>query len=870
MSGKPSLPIDASLGEIVSTILGRGALVLRAEPGAGKTTRVPPALLDALGPGGGEVVVLEPRRLATRLAAKRVAEERGEPVGETVGYQVRFEDVTSSRTRLRFVTEGLLARRLASDHALEGVRAVILDEFHERSIHADTALALLERMRCGPRKDLLLVVMSATLEAGPIAAHLGAPVIDVAGRVFPVEVEHATVESKDYLDVRVRDAVLALCAEGSSVAGARGGAGGDILVFLPGAAEIARSRDALAPYASEKGLLLLPLHGSLSPEEQDRALRPAPRGMRKVILSTNVAETSVTIDGVTAVIDSGQARIAGHSPWSGLPTLRLEPIARASAAQRAGRAGRTAPGRCVRLYTRRDHDMRPAMTPPEITRLDLAETRLALAAAGVQDPAGLPWLEKPPAAALEAAEALLGRLGALDRNRAATALGMRLARLPLPPRLARVVTAGVDAGIAEDACAAAALLSDPSTSRGPGPRLGPGGRQGGGRGGHRRDDASDVLALLDDRDAMRAAEPTRRQLLRIVNARSAPRVSAHPERSEAAGLAESKGARSVDPETALLKAILAGHPDRVARRRAPGAPDLLLAEGRSATLAPESAVRDATWLVALDAEERPRGGALIRMASAIEPDWLIDLFPDEIREENEAVWVAQEERVDLFARMRFGTLVLDETRLDASKDEEAVRACLARQALQAGPEAFTADRDALLAFQARLAFARTLAPTLPAVDDDAAREALAELCRGRRSFAELRQAGLLSALKARLGAEGRGQLERLAPESAPLPSGRSAKIAYHMGRPPILATRMQDVFGAADGPRVGGGKVPVVLELLGPNGRPVQVTSDLAGFWVRTYPAVRRELCRKYPRHSWPEDPTTAAPEARPKRRRPE
>ena len=420
------LPIDDILPDAVAALRAAPSLVIEAPPGAGKTTRVPPAILAAGLSGRGEVVVLEPRRLAARLSARRVAEELGERVGETVGYQVRFEEVAGPRTRLRYVTEGLLTRRLLADPALAGVGAVVLDEFHERHLQGDLALALLRRLQRTARPDLKLVAMSATLDAGPVARFLGAASLRSEGRRFDVAVEHLSPEEAARPDVRLEEAVARAVRRLH-----REGMDGDVLVFLPGAAEIRRSREALAEWAAASGVDLLPLHGDLPPDEQDRAVQPGPR--RKVILSTNVAETSVTIEGVVAVVDSGLARVASHSPWSGLPTLEVRKVSRASAAQRAGRAGRTRPGRALRLYTRHDHDARPGFDVPEVLREDLSETLLAISALGAAD--GLAWLEPPPAAALDAARALLLRLGAVDARADITETGRRMLRLPVHPRL---------------------------------------------------------------------------------------------------------------------------------------------------------------------------------------------------------------------------------------------------------------------------------------------------------------------------------------------------------------------------------------------------------------------------------------------------
>src|SRR5918993_2830238 len=423
------LPIDALLPDILASLREAPNLVVEAPPGAGKTTRVPPAMLDAGLAGGGEVWVLEPRRLAARMSARRVAEERGEQPGETVGYQVRFEEVASRRTRLRFLTEGVLTRRLLSDRRLSNVGAVVLDEFHERHLQADLALALLRRLQQSERPDLRLVVMSATLAPDPLARYLGGcAVLRSEGRRYEVEVEHLARADERPLAAQVERAARRLFASGRA---------GDALVFLPGAAEIRHAQRECAALATEFDLLVLPLHGELPAAEQDAAVRPS--GRRKLILSTNVAETSVTVEGVAAVVDSGLARVATHSPWSGLPQLKVSRVSRASAVQRAGRAGRTREGRCLRLYTAQDFGARPAHETPEVRRLDLAESVLELRASGVGDVSGFEWFEPPAPEALEAAETLLRRLGATDAEGGVTTLGRSMLRLPLHPRLARIV-----------------------------------------------------------------------------------------------------------------------------------------------------------------------------------------------------------------------------------------------------------------------------------------------------------------------------------------------------------------------------------------------------------------------------------------------
>ena len=875
------LPVDEILPVAVEALRGGRSLVVEAPPGAGKTTRVPAALLDAGVAGGGEVLVLEPRRLAARMAARRVAEERGERLGETVGYQIRFEEVSSRATRLRFLTEGVLTRRLLADPQLRGVGCVVLDEFHERHLQADLALALLRRLQQGSRPDLRLVAMSATLDAAPVARYLDdCTVLRSEGRRFDVQVEHLARHDERPLEVQVGSAVRRLVSEGLD---------GHVLVFLPGAAAIRRAQHECARVAAENDLLILPLHGELPAAEQDAAVRPSER--RKLILSTNVAETSVTIEGVAAVVDSGLARVAAHSPWSGLPLLKVARVSRASAVQRAGRAGRTREGRCLRLYTAQDFGARPPNETPEVRRLDLAESVLELRAAGVGDPREFGWFEAPQPEALEAAEDLLRRLGAIDGGGGVTTLGRSMLRLPLHPRLARIVVEAESRGVAREACTVAALISERDIRAGR-VSFAAGGRKEPARereaprarGAARTHGSSDLLELLDlfdeaeaqrfnaerlraldlEPNAVRAVERVGRQLRRIL------RVPGQK--------AEGVGGLSEEKETELLVSILAGYPDRVARRRAEGvrrdwagergAPiELLLAGGGTAELAPESVVRGAEFVVAIDAEERGDGPrtpsraakTVVRLASKVEPEWLLDLFPEALAERTEARWNAQGERVELLRRLTYDQLAIEEWRAPRVEGPEVTRA-LAEAALAAGPHAF-ADPEESERFLARVEFvARTFPEAgLPELNDEDLRRALTDLCEGRRSFAELREAarggGLVEALRRRLKPEQSRLLAQMAPERVALARGRQARVRYERGQTPSVASRLQDFFGMREGPRIAAGRVALVLQLLAPSQRPVQVTTDLAGFWSRHYPSVRRELGRRYPRHAWPEDP---------------
>ena len=833
----PRLPIDDVLPALTAAVAARGAAVLVAPPGAGKTTRVPGALLDAGLAGGGDVVVLEPRRLAARMAAARVASERGGRVGDEVGYEVRFDRRVGAATRIRFVTEGVLTRQLLADPTLRGTGAVILDEIHERHLAGDLALALVERLRRGPRPDLKLVAMSATIDPGPVASFLAAPVVVSEGRTFPVDVEHLAAPDDRPLGKQVASAVRRLVQDGLD---------GDVLVFLPGAGEIRRAAEDLGELAGRHDLLVLPLHGDLPADEQDRAVARADR--RKVILATNVAETSITIDGVVAVVDTGVARVARHSPWSGLPSLVVEPISRASATQRTGRAGRTRPGRCLRLFTRHDLDTRRERDAPEVARADLAEAALELHAQGFARVADFPWFEAPPPAAADAADELLRRLGAIDAAGAVTALGRRMLRFPAHPRQARLLVEAEARGVAREGALCAALLGARELRlerRGPGAAARVAGDS---------DLIEDLDAMLAARDGGGGLRPARLRDhgLDVATAMAVDRAACQLERLAQDRTPPLRDDAAVDE--ALLIATLAGYPDRLGRRRGKSA-DIVFAAGGAGTLAPSSVVIDAELVVALDASEVGRGKVGIRRASRVEPLWLLELDPDRVVETDELIWNRDAQRVERAQRTTFDGLVIDE-RLDpgAARHDPRAAPVLAREAIAAGVERFV-DPERLAGWRARIGFAAPYVPGLVPPGDDALTAALARACDGMTSFAELKKASLIDLLDANL-AEHRGALDRMAPTHVQLPRRRVA-VHYELDRPPWIASRLQDFFGLPRGPAVAGGQVPLVLHLLAPNQRPVQVTQDLPGFWQRHYPELRRQLMRRYPKHAWPEDPMT-------------
>lgn len=771
---KPNLPVDATLPQIIASLNHCPNLVIEAPPGAGKTTRVPPALLGVV---TGDVIVLEPRRIAARLAARRVAWEMGEEPGETVGYQVRFEEVAGPRTRLHFVTEGVLIRRLLSDPSLKGVDAVIIDEFHERHLEGDFALALLRRLQRS-RPELRIIVMSATLDCLPVVQFLGGcPVVRSEARLFELSIKHLPY-SPQPVEVQVRNAVELLLEDKHP---------GDILTFLPGAAEIRRAMRECAAVARSAGLLVLPLHGSLPPEEQDRAVSPAKQ--RKLILATNVAESSVTVEGVTAVIDSGLARFATYSQWSGLPTLHVGRVSKASAQQRAGRAGRTGPGRVLRLYSEDDYARRPEQDMPEITRSDLSQLCLHLRAMGIADVKDIDWLDVPPEIPVQIAESLLDRLGAIG------ATAKRLARFPLSPRLSRIVVEAIERDVGEDGCVAAALLGSGVQAT-----------------------KNDLLAAIDSDHDYR----TRQHIEQI-------RIAARPPKQRRHN------------DEALLISVLAGFPDRVARLRAGN--QVSLSTGGSAEVSGETPRYE--FMVAIDAEDRKdKPLPLIRMASRIEPEWLIDLFPDRVCEQASVVWNRVAERVDGLTGIMYDKLLIQGS-ADGVPDSEAAADLLAQKAIEAGIGRFV-DEKVFQEFTARVEFAGLQSPDVL--------QALRELCWGLRSFADLKRAAakLIPALEHKIGAQ---VLNDFAPVRIRLPNGRQTKVHYDRGKPPWIASSLQDFFGMSDTPRIGVERTPVVVHLLAPNRRPVQTTSDLAGFWERLYPQVRRELMRRYPKHRWPERP---------------
>lgn len=838
-----ALPVDDVLENVLAELRRSPSLVLVAPPGAGKTTRVPPAILKSglLPAEHANIVLLQPRRVAARAVAMRIAEENGWSLGGEVGYHVRFDRKISAKTRLHVLTEGILTRQLLDDPLLEGVGCVILDEFHERSLNTDLAISLLREVQ-EARSDLKLVVMSATLHAEPVASYLGnCPIIHSEGRTFPVDIDHRAPTGQP-LEDRVAEAV-ADCADD-----------GDTLVFLPGIAEINRCIERLTPWAERNGRLVLPLHGTMRVEEQVAAIRPADRP--KIICSTNIAETSLTIEGVTTVIDSGLARIARYDPQRGLDRLELSRVSQASATQRAGRAGRVRPGRCIRLYSAKDFAAMPPFDTPEIARVDLAQTVLALHAWGRPDPREFGWFEPPPEHTIASAERLLAMLGALDAENGGriTDLGRRILELPVHPRLARLLLAAADAGILDTGAAIAALLSEKDIippQRTDRDAIATSQQQG----------DSDLLVRLDalegrtrrdaDRSAVRQVLRAKEQLLRIAASRT------------------KDTARTGDAHDTFLKLPLLAYPDRVCRRR--GSSDAgVMVGGGGVRIAHESVVKQGEFFVALDARHdarSQRGEALVRIASRIEEAWLEELFPYVVRTERSAEFDPQRQRVVGVNRVWYRDLLLREQH-GVAVDDATAGAVLAEAIRPMAREIFESDQAAS-AWLRRVGFLRRHLPDedWPAFDDDQLGELLASAAAGRRSIDEIRQTGLVALLQSAMPYALVRRVDAEAPETITVPSGSRIRVDY-AADPPVLAVRLQEMFGQADTPRLAAGRQPVVLHLLGPNFRPVQVTTDLRSFWTNTYPQVRKDLRARYPKHAWPEDPMTAMPEAKGGRRR--
>lgn len=842
-----SLPIDDLLPALCQALASRHETVLEAPPGAGKTTRVPLALLDQPWLAGQTIIMLEPRRLAARAAAERLASELGEAVGETVGYRIRLDSKVGPRTRIEVVTEGILARRLQDDPALEGVGLVIFDEFHERSLDADLALALclngreMFRAPDSGEPPLKVLLMSATLEGERLAALLDdAPVLRSEGRMFPVEqCWGAPFQLGEWLEPRVVQTVLQALDDEP----------GSLLVFLPGQAEIRRVNEQLAEALSgRRDILLCPLHGELDLSAQRAAIEPAPVGLRKVVLATNIAETSLTIDGVRVVVDAGLARVPRFDPNSGMTRLDTQRISRASATQRAGRAGRLQPGACYRLWSQAQHEQLAAYGTAEMLQADLAGLALQLVRWGVQ-PADLAWLDAPPAAAYAQALDLLGRLGAVDAQGVLTAHGQAMAELPTHPRIAHLLLRGQQLGLGALACDLAALLGERDILRGAGADL------------HSR------LALLaGESRAARGAQggvQRARQLARQFQGYLKRRPVTTP---------------VGDPEhPRWLGALLAfAYPDRIAQQRREGGAEYRLANGRAALFAEVDGLMKHAWLVVADLGSRQgQREERIYLAADLDPQLFDGVLAEQVSSLDVLDWDEREGALRAERQRKVGELVLAREALGGLDSQQRSRALLGlvrRKGLALLP--WTPE---LRQWQARVALLRGLdlaavgASEWPDVSDTALLATLEAWLQpyldnvSRLShFANMDLPGLLLNL---LPWPLPQRLDELAPRSLQVPSGSRIGLDYSE-QPPVLAVRLQELFGLADTPRIAGGRQVVKLHLLSPARRPVQVTQDLANFWRSTYAEVKKDLKGRYPKHYWPDDPLIAEPTARAKPRK--
>ena len=840
--GQP-LPIASALPELGAALAAGRRALLQAPPGAGKSTGVPLALLDAPWLAGRRILLLEPRRLAARAVAARMASTLGEAVGETVGYRMRLETRVGPRTRIEVVTEGILTRQLQRDPALEGVGLVIFDEFHERSLQADTGLAFVLDAQRHLTPDLRILVMSATLEVAALAQLLeDAPVISAPGLSYPVETRYAQRPTTDYLDRQATAAIRQALRDDD----------GDLLVFLPGAGEIRRVERALTDLGDNAGgtIHVRPLYGDLDREAQDLAIRPAPAGQRKVVLATNIAETSLTIEGIRVVIDGGLERRNRFDPRSGMSRLETGRISQASADQRRGRAGRLAPGICYRLWTAAEQRALLPYTPPEMSTADLAPLALELAGWGARDPGALTWLTPPPAGALAQSRELLHSLGALDGEGTITPHGRNMLGLAAHPRLAHLLLGAKAAGVGATACALAATLGERDLLRG-----GPGVRP-----GERDADLRTRLEVLAREPAAASRDDVDRATLRQIH-RSADAFARQ--------LGLKAGTERIEPEEVGWLLALAW-PDRIARAREPGSGRYLLSNGRGAFFAGPQSLAKAEFLVIPELEGGEKE-ARIWLAAPVSMADLEEHLASTIINSEEIRWDSREQCVAARRQRRLGALLLAEEAL-RKPDAGAVLMAMITGIRELGLNALPWSPE-LRQWQARVVLARdTDSATLwPDVSDPALLATLetwlSPFLDGVVRTAHLTRVDLASALHALLTWSQQHRLDELAPTHLTVPSGSRIPIDYLDGGVPSLSVRLQEVFGLTATPRVGGGRVPLLLKLLSPARRPVQVTQDLASFWDSAYHEVRKELKGRYPRHYWPEDPHQAEPTKRVKPR---
>lgn len=865
------LPVDSLLPKLQTCLRTRNAVIVEAPPGSGKTTRIAPSLLDSSDYGPKRrVYLLQPRRVAAKATAQRIAQERNVAIGKEVGYQVRFDSKVSASTALVVATEGILLRRIAADPTIEEIGAVVLDEFHERSLNADLLLGMLRRIQQLVREDLKLILMSATLDVRPLEAFLDAPVLKTTGTLHPVEIKYRPPRPRQKIAEHVAETV-GLTVQQTD---------GDMLVFLPGIGEISQTERLLRRQSELQDFAVMALHGSMPLEQQAKVLRAGPQ--RRIILSTNVAETSLTIEGIQTVIDSGQVRVLRFNPAIGLDRLCLEANSQSSATQRTGRAGRLESGACIRLWDEKSHRIRPQHLDAEIRRVDLASAVLQLYHWG-ERPSDFPWFEAPRDKAVATAAQLLEKLGALQNGRI-TELGRQLAQLPVSPRLARMLIESqrligsnpfqadpqTQTEIVEAIALVAALLSE----RDPFLRAnGPGGMQA------RKLPPTQIVSRWDCDVTQRVlalsqyyASGKSQTPFGDVHRGAAATIRKVATQFVASTVQQPTKRATFDfsrvhdqLEDLVANALLVAFPDRLARRRKPGSRKGLMVGGRGVRLSDRSGVQSADLFLCIDVDDKATE-ANVRQACGVKPSSLpIDLIDD--REEQ--FFNPTRKQIEARRRRYWGDLMLSEQTASIS-DHEQCRELLYTEASKQLASVLPEDKAAFHSWWIRMGCLRSWAPELelPKCDDALLKEILVELCPQRRSFTELRDAPWLDWLKARLTQQQQQDLERECPHSISVPSGSRIQLDYAVGKPPILSVRIQEIFSWTETPRIGFGRVPVLLHLLAPNFRPQQVTDDLASFWENTYAIVRKELKRRYPKHAWPEDPLTAKPECKGGRRR--
>jgi ATP-dependent helicase HrpB len=849
-----ALPIYDIERDLLDRLASDRRLILSAPTGSGKSTQVPQMLLKHGLLADGQVVILQPRRLAARLLATRVAQELGVTLGQEVGYQIRFENCTSSKTKIRFVTEGVLLRQLIDDPQLRGVSVVLFDEFHERHLYGDITLARALDLQEQSRPDLKLAVMSATLNAGELERYLSAAgsgqsqfrcsVLASEGRTFPVEIE--------YLPRRLgvgAPPIWELAAE-QFARFVQAGGEGDVLVFMPGGFEISQTIEAIRHTSEAKGRIVLPLHGELPPKDQDAAV--ARYHQPKVVVATNVAETSITIDGVRLVIDSGLARVARYDANRGINTLLIEKISQANADQRAGRAGRTAPGKCLRLWSAPEQDERPPHELPEIRRLDLSEVVLTLKAAGVGDLRKFRWLEKPDEISLTHAEELLADLGALQGGEI-TGIGRKMLAFPLHPRYARMLLAAQEYGCVHQACLVAALTQGRDLLiRNPGREA-----------ESAREDLLGDKAGSDFWIVMRAWSYAVNHQFRVdacrqlgIHAVTARQVGPLFEQFLRIARDEGLDARPNEvPDEALQKCILIGFSDRVARRLDQGTLRCELVHGRRGVLARESRVQQSQLFVAAEVREvegRDREvNTILSLATAIEVDWLRELFPADLKSETQVLFDAQQKRVLAAELLRFRDLALTARRIDPPPADAAAR--LLADEILAGRLHLANWDHGVEQWLARLDLLCRHCPELqlPPITEDDKKHIIEQLCHGAVSYKDIKEREIKPIVTSWLSHAQRELLDKYAPERLTLPNDRTPKVNYEPGRPPFISLRIQELYDVRQTPAVAMGRVPVTVHILTPGMKPIQVTQDLANFWREHYPKIKSELARKYPKHFW-------------------